>query len=454
MKKQSTDEISEILTEYNITHFKKVNLFGSSKVGKKTLISYIEHYSNKEIDFNPKKDEDEEDKKEELSETNLVEDVKKLTIKYYDTRRLDINLYITNTKNTELILNNLDTLLSNSECVIFMVDISSSDSFSEISKLIPKIYEKMKQNIQYGEVPLFFISNKIDLELKREVSGFEIKELVDHYTSINNYEISLNLEKNASDDTINEFIIKLCNTISESEKQYTFKHDSLNLVRICEPMKIYKENKIFKHAENTINLLLLGSQTVGKTSFAQKLFSNQFKEDTISTLGIDIESTVAELHDCLIKIELWDTVGQERLRSLPQKYYSKGDGFFLLFDVNDRKSFDDISGWIKDIRTARGVANEKDFEKRPSDEVLVLIGNKIDKIGQRQVTKEEAVELANKFDVKYYETSCKQGINLYEILCDIIFQASNSNKRESVQVVLLKRQDQAKSSKDKKKKCC
>ena len=126
----------------------------------------------------------------------------------------------------------------------------------------------------------------------------------------------------------------------------------------------------------------------------------------------------------------------------------------MLFDVTDRKSFDDIIGWIKDIRKARGGGDEQNLEKRSSDEVLILVGNKIDKIGQRQVAKEEAIELANKFDVKYYETSCKQGINLYEILCDIIFQASNSNKRESVQVVLLKRQDQAKSSKDKKKKCC
>ena len=101
-------------------------------------------------------------------------------------------------------------------------------------------------------------------------------------------------------------------------------------------MKLVKESKLMKNVENTLNLLLLGSQAVGKTSFAQKLFSNQFKEETLSTLGIDIESTVAELYGALVKIELWDTVGQERLRSLPQKYYSKGDGFFLLhFDNED-----------------------------------------------------------------------------------------------------------------------
>ena len=456
MKKYSIDEISNYTSEYNITHFKKVNFFGSAKVGKKTLIAYIKHFSNKEIDFDIQKLEENEEEVNIKPEenTHLVEDVKRISIKYYDTRKLDINLYITNTDNTELITNNLDILLSNSECIICMIDITSTNSFTQISELMPKIYQIMKSNLEYGEVPMFFLSNKVDLESNREVSGFEIKELIDHYEGINNYEISLKLEKNASDDIINEFIIKLCNTISEQERKYTFKHDSLNLVKICEPMKIVKESKIIKFVENSINLLLLGSQSVGKTSFAQRLFSNQFKEETLSTLGIDIESTVVELYGCLVKVELWDTVGQERLRSLPQKYYSKGDGFFLLFDVNDKRTFEDITGWIKDIRKARGSTNEQDFEKKSDDEVLVLIGNKIDKIGQREVTKEEALALANKYNVKYYETSCKQGINLYEILCDIIFQASSNNRRESTRVVMLQRENQAKASNNPKKKCC
>ena len=219
-------------------------------------------------------------------------------------------------------------------------------------------------------------------------------------------------------------------------------------------MKIVKESNLTKYAENSLNLLLLGSASVGKTSFVQKLFKNQFKEEMLSTLGIDIESTTVETCGSLIKIELWDTVGQERLRSLPQKYFSKGDGFFLLYDVNDKKSFEDITGWIKDIRKARGSANEVNFEKKSNDEVMVLIGNKIDKIGQRQVQRQEAVELANKYNLSYYETSCKQGINLYEILCDVIFQASANGRKEAAKVVLLKRKDQAKNLNTTKKKCC
>ena len=452
MKKSSSDDITNFESQYNIAHFKKVNLFGSSKVGKKTLISYIQHFSNNEIDFEIKNDDSEEniDNKENL---NLVEDVKKISIKYYDTRRLDINLYITKTDNKDLISENLDTILLNSECVIFMIDITSTNSFKEVSELMPLVYEKMKANLQYGEVPMFFLSNKVDLEINREVSGYEVKELIDHYQGIINYEISLKLEKNQSDDTINEFIIKLCNTISDQEKKYTFKYDSLNLVKICEPMKLNKESKIIKNVSNSLNLLLLGSQSVGKTSFAAKLFQNLFKEETITTLGVDIESTVTSLYGSLVKIELWDTVGQERLRSIPKKHFSKGDGFFLLFDVTDRKSFEDVEGWIKDIRTERGNGNE-DVEKKTTDEVLVLVGNKIDKIGQRKVTKEEAIQLAYKYDIKYYETSCRQGINLYEILCDIIFQASSNNRRESTRVIMLERENQAKNANNKKKKCC
>ena len=92
-----------------------------------------------------------------------------------------------------------------------MIDITSTNSFEQISESMPLIYQKMKSNIEFGEVPMFFISNKLDLEDNRVVSGFEIKELLDNYTGISNYEISLNLDpNNANDDTINDFILKFC----------------------------------------------------------------------------------------------------------------------------------------------------------------------------------------------------------------------------------------------------
>ena len=76
------------------------------------------------------------------------------------------------------------------------------------------------------------------------------------------------------------------------------------------------------------------------------------------------------------------------------------------------------------------------------------------KADKEKSRKKKQSQLAYKYDIKYYETSCKQGINLYEILCDIIIQASACNRRESTRVILLERENKAKNADNKKKKCC
>ena len=101
MNKIPEDELENYIKQYNICHFKKVNLIGTSNVGKRTLLSYIEHYIDKQKDFVLK------DSIENIDINNnngpLVEMVKKLSITYYETKRLYINLYIANIDNTDKI---------------------------------------------------------------------------------------------------------------------------------------------------------------------------------------------------------------------------------------------------------------------------------------------------------------------------------------------------------------
>ena len=104
MKQETNEEKTNYDSKLSLVHFKKVNLFGLSKVGKKTLINYIQHYSDKDINFEIKKDDIEEGEENEINKTNksnsnLVEDIKRLSIIYYDTKHLDINLYVTNIDN-------------------------------------------------------------------------------------------------------------------------------------------------------------------------------------------------------------------------------------------------------------------------------------------------------------------------------------------------------------------
>lgn len=457
MNKMPADELEVFLKNNNIFHYKKINLMGGSNVGKKTFLNYLEHYSNKLIDFEIKEDNEKIDEQQNNEEINssLVEIIKKISLSFYDnTRKVDLNLYISNIDDTDFINNNIDTLLFGSECIIFMIDITSKDSFDVVSEIAESVYNQMKKNIEYGDIPIFLISNKIDREQYREVSAFEIKELIDKYEKINSYEISLNLKKNESDETINKFIVDLCNTLYEKNKNYSFYYDYLNLVKIREPMSVHNNSELFDKTDNTLNFLLLGSSKVGKSSFANKLVNNTFNENCLSTLGIDIIRTVAELYGKITKIELWDTAGQERLQSIPKKYYSKGDGFLLLFDVTDKKSFDDIKTWIKDIRTHRGGGNEINVEKKASDETMILIGNKIDMKDKRIVGKEEAESFAKKYNVKYLEISCKLGINIYEAFCDVLFDASSHN-RETTNFVLNQRKNKMEEMyKHEKKSCC
>ena len=108
----------------------------------------------------------------------------------------------------------------------------------------------------------------------------------------------------------------------------------------------------------------------------------------------------------LYKIIIWDTAGQERFKSLPIKYYKNVDGVLLLYDVSDEASFDDVNSWIKDVKENANRNTETDLS-------LFLIANKID-TDERVVTKEDGEALAQKFKLKFFESSAKEKINVDE----------------------------------------
>ena len=440
-----------------MAHFQKINIFGSSNVGKSSLILSIEKYLEKDFKIEVKEKENKEEQPQPEIEENtgeeeqnlpppkLIQQLKRVNISYNEKSELFLDLYETNIDNLEFLKHNIDTLITYSECLIFMIDIASINSFTSISQLLPLIAEIYKDKDNNDKPPMILINNKNDLETSREVSGFEIKEFIDQYPGMINIELSL-LEKNS----FQEFFQKLVEILKNEEKKDIYDH--IHLVKIKNPPSIQKnEEEKANLAELSLNLFLLGSSTVGKTSFIKKFLKFDYFENHLSTLGIDVEKISAKIGDNYLKVELWDTAGQERLRSIPKRYYSKGDGFLLLYDVTNKSTYDDVTGWIKDIREARGTNNINGVnDKKSSNEVLFLIGNKIDEITKRVIPKSEAQKLADSFGVSYFEVSCKDGVNVYEVLCKLIFEAvsfvkgSNQNFKISGQ----------KAKKSKKKKFC
>ena len=439
-----------------MVHFKKINIFGLSNVGKSSLILSIVNFLEKDFKIEIKEDnktkiiektDEEGEEQENLPPPNLVEQIKRIDISYDEATELYLDLYETNTDNLDFLKENIDTLITYSECLIFMIDITSINSFNSITQLLPLITEIYKDKDKKENIPpMIFLSNKADLESSREVSGFEIKEFIDQYKGMSNLDLSL-LEK----ESFTEFMKKFVEILKKEEKNDIYDH--IHLVKIQHPPQIQKssENDKKNIDELSLNLFLLGSSTVGKTSFIKKFLKFDFFENSLSTLGIDVEKTIAKVGNNFVRIELWDTAGQERLRSIPKRYYSKGDGFLLLFDVTNKSTYEDVTGWIKDIREARGTTSTNGVnDKKSSNEILFLIGNKIDETKKRVVKKEDAKKLAESYGVSYFEISCKEGVNVYEVLSKLIFEAFSMAKGSSQNFKLSDKKNQ----KSKKKKCC
>jgi len=151
-------------------------------------------------------------------------------------------------------------------------------------------------------------------------------------------------------------------------------------------------------------VLLLGDSSVGKTCFLLRYSDDTFVENHISTIGLDYRLKMINLADNkIVKMQIWDTAGQDRFRAITKNYYKGAHGIILMFDVTSNLSFNNIKNWLLQIK------------ENTSDKIqIVLVGNKIDAINRRAVSKEEAEKLAREYSLKYFETSAKENTNVQE----------------------------------------
>ena len=106
--------------------------------------------------------------------------------------------------------------------------------------------------------------------------------------------------------------------------------------------------------ENTdfsFKILLLGDSSVGKTCFLKRYIDNTFQDAYLSTIGFDFKFKFVTLENGkTVKVQLWDTAGQERFRTIAKSYYKGAHGIILIFDVTNRKTYDNIRKWLNQIR--------------------------------------------------------------------------------------------------------
>ena len=113
-------------------------------------------------------------------------------------------------------------------------------------------------------------------------------------------------------------------------------------------------------------ILLLGDSSVGKTCFLMRYTDNTFQDIHMSTIGLDYKLKNVQLEDGkMVKIQVWDTAGQDRFRSITKNYYKGAHGIILIYDVTENKSFENVKNWMNQIK-----------EEVSNRVTIVLVGNK------------------------------------------------------------------------------
>jgi small GTP-binding protein len=162
--------------------------------------------------------------------------------------------------------------------------------------------------------------------------------------------------------------------------------------------------------DSTIKCIFIGDAGVGKSSIIERYINDTFSTIGNTTVGVDYFVKYVTLNSDIkeykkqhtVKLQIWDLAGQMNYRNIVRSYYRNAEVIFYVFDKSHRETFHNFERWMDD------------FKNRLDDIQIVIVGNKSD-ISHSSVNSDEAIELANKYDAQYYETSAKEDVNIREI---------------------------------------
>ena len=201
----------------------------------------------------------------------------------------------------------------------------------------------------------------------------------------------------------------------------------------------------------TFKIIVIGDSGVGKSCLTIQAIENKFVDLYRATVGFEFMSFNIRINKVIIKLQIWDTCGQEVYKSLISGLYRNSSLAIILYSVNNKNSFQHVETWVRDLK----LNSHKNVK-------TILVGNKCDLEKERKISFEEGENLKNKYKLDFFiETSAKRGDNAKNVFVEAakilykeyIVYKENSNLEEE------KINDSQKLEKDKKivkkkKKCC
>ena len=186
-------------------------------------------------------------------------------------------------------------------------------------------------------------------------------------------------------------------------------------------------------------ITLVGDSGVGKSSIIGRFVTGIFIKDMSSTAGLNYSQKLYEKDGKKVNLNLWDTAGQEKFRSLGRNFYKDSYIIIIVFDITNRMSFINAKEvWYNEIKNY----GEK-FK------FLSLVGNKSDKYEEEEVTDEEAISFAKEIDAKFFLVSAHTGDGIdkmFHTLADNFFDEEfmskvDQSKEDRLDSIILKKED-------------
>lgn len=170
-------------------------------------------------------------------------------------------------------------------------------------------------------------------------------------------------------------------------------------------------------------IVLIGDSGVGKSNLLMRFTRNEFNLESKSTIGVEFATKNVQVDGKTVKAQIWDTAGQERYRAITNAYYRGAGGALLVYDISKRPTFTNLAHWLSELREHAGQGI-----------VVMVVGNKSDLDGKREVDTEEASQFCQKNGLFFIETSALNASNVdsafEKILSEIYRSVITKNNAE------------------------